>query len=192
MPKSGPVTADERSMMCALREQHADVKEIAAEMERSPSTVYRVLEEEGMPASETSTALEPDREWKILQRIINKEPPGRIIKSEGISQMTFDRIVSESGVTVQATQSRDDYSRRLDQAVELYQNTDLPMVQISDVTGISNFKINQEMHARRLPLRRARSHKTTLSTDGVVVTLPEETEHGTEADAVDAATPALD
>lgn len=135
------------------------VSAIAEEMEVSPSTIYRVLNEEGLAArSAKQTALDllPPETVDAIARAyaVEGRPASTIIRAHDISYNFLYMVLAERNINYKefSDAEKNTKQERLDRAVQLYQDGIL-LYTIQAETGIHQPQLHAELRVLEIPLR---------------------------------------
>lgn len=159
MPRGVRTDVQTRQEIIALgsADPPARPDDIAAELGISLNTVYRVLRE----ADLVGKILHPERAHlteeataKMIERYLANEDVGKLLAEYAISQASFYRVLRENNIPTRQELSQEVKRRALDEAVLMYEQG-FKIWKITQVTGVSGHKLNAELHARDIPMRRA-------------------------------------
>lgn len=157
MTRGRPVPDADKQDMVRMFDQGMDAADIALELELSTSTVYRTLNELGYNLDEENDApLTPQSEQQILEDYKARKPVAQICAEAGIKHSHLYKLVSAAGIKLRSDEASSDMDDRLNTAIEMYIDGK-PYYEITAFTKVSSFKLNQEIHARGIPLRRPRN-----------------------------------
>lgn len=158
-------TRDEIVSM-ASGDEPLDVKEIAVEVGVSIPTVYRVLQEAGVrPAKKYAEAsykrLSEEEQEEFVARYLDYEPVIDLLDEYSINHTQMYQMLADRDVKPRMRQKshEDAQNLALDHALELYQNSNLTITEISYETGIHQPMLHSTIHRRGVPLRRPRTKK---------------------------------
>lgn len=140
--------------LTSMVEAGMTVPQIAEELGKSVGTIKKMLADAGLeahsrakPAFNISRILEQYGSGVSVAQIISEQP--------GLTYTKFYGILSNEGVPTRKVEQEHSRARQLDEAVELYIQG-LKIFDIVQETGVAQPTLHAELHARGVPLRKAR------------------------------------
>lgn len=130
---------------------------IATELGVSLNTVYRVLREAnliGAILSPERAHLSVEATAKMIERYLANEDVATLLQEYSLSQATFYRLLRDNNVPTRGELAQEQRRRALDDAINMYRQG-IKIWRITQVTGISGYKLNKAIHDRDVPMRRA-------------------------------------
>lgn len=130
---------------------------IATELGVSLNTVYRVLREADLIGSILSPErahLSEEAAAKMIEEYLGNGDVGELMKKYSLSQASFYRVLRDNNVPTRNELAQEQRRRALDDAISMYQQG-IKIWRITQVTGISGYKLNKAIHDRDIPMRRA-------------------------------------
>lgn len=145
--------------MVSMYEQGADVKAIAEEFGRAPSTVYALLRDQGIALRKDlgpSGFLDPELVETVLRDYAKGVPVTQIMAVTDLTQHTVYRILEEHGVETRrmaARKQKKTIAMAVNEAIQMYEDG-AKLVAIQAQTGVYPQQLYAEMYKRAIPLRR--------------------------------------
>lgn len=159
MPRGVKTEARTKAEILSLAQSDPPSKPdaIATELGVSLNTVYRVLRE----ANLIGALLAPERAHlsqeataKLIEEYLSNADVAELMKQYSLSQASFYRLLRDNDVPTRSELAQEQRRRALDDAISMYRQG-IKIWRITQVTGISGYKLNKAIHDRDVPMRRA-------------------------------------
>ncbi len=163
----GRISDDKRDEIVKMSEAGLKPNVIAEEVDLSPSTVYKVLGEEGQqPVKEYAPTsfknLTEEQVSEFIERYLDMEPIVVLLDAYRLTHIQMYQLLNERQITPRTRRTENKVARNLalEHALMLYQETSVTIAEIVLETGVHQPVLHAAIRAREIPLRRPRRTKT--------------------------------
>ena len=164
------MTQEVRAEMIDMHNNDLTPFDISKEMEVSLSTVYKVLrasdlEPNSTPGTGKFHTLSPEDIEEMIDRYHGQESVVDIISTYGLHYNQFYEILRMVGLQPRRNIATNRQARRdqLDHAIDLYENSDMTIAEITLETGVHQPTLHLEIKKRGVPLRAPRLKRAPLT-----------------------------
>lgn len=158
MPKGHKLPDDLVEEICEMARAGIRVVAISHETGASVPIIYQIIRgaEIALPSKEVRHT--PEQIADAIERYLFGDKPNKIREDCDMTVGEFYRYVREAGIepSERAQNVQTERKRLLDVAVDMYLNTSALVWEICEETGVSQPTLTQELHRRKVPLRRPR------------------------------------
>jgi transposase len=158
------VTEETREQVAQMHEAGMTVAQIAAELELSLATVYKLHTALGLTPNKKTPGEQPDMletmspqvAEEFAERYAGGEPAIRLITDYNITYAQMYTLLDMLGMEPRgkSSETKEAKAAALEHALHLYEHTDATIATITTETGVHQPVLHREIRARGIPLRR--------------------------------------
>lgn len=164
MPRKVSLSEDQVAQLLRMAELGGTISKIADELDISETTVRRTLTAYGVKTRRQHTLKDEVDMDTVIKQYQEWVEIDDIMEQHGLNHSQLYYLLRQHGITARTKDDawREAQAMRMDHAVEMYEEGET-LAQIKEETGIHQPQLHEELHRRKIPLRRP--HPRTMPSD---------------------------